>query len=74
MKARVDHLIEDALRLPAEERSAVAAALIDSLEDVGEPSVPEAWRAELLKRRDDFQSGRVIAQPWKAVRNRLGDL
>ena len=74
MNARVDHLLEDALRLSAEERSAVAAALIDSLEGSDESAVSAAWRAELLKRRDDLRSGRSAAQPWAEVRARLGAL
>jgi putative addiction module component (TIGR02574 family) len=74
MNAHVDHLLEDVLRLPAEERSAVAAALIDSLESAEEPAVAEAWRTELLKRRDDLRAGRVMGQPWLEVRARLGAL
>ena len=74
MNARVDHLLEDALRLSADERSAVAAALIDSLESSDEAAVSSAWRAELLKRRGDLRSGRTTAQPWADVRTRLGAL
>jgi putative addiction module component (TIGR02574 family) len=74
MNARVDHLLEDVLRLPAEERSAVAAALIDSLESSDEAAVSEAWRTELVKRRDDLRSGRATGQPWADVRARLGRL
>jgi putative addiction module component (TIGR02574 family) len=74
MNARVDHLLEDALQLSAEERSAVAAALIDSLEGTEEASLPEAWRAELLRRRDVLRSGRAAGMPWTEVRARLGAL
>lgn len=74
MNDRVDHLLEDALRLSAEERSAVAAALIDSLEGAEEPSVAEAWRAELLRRRDALRGGEIAAAPWNEVRARLGAL
>jgi putative addiction module component (TIGR02574 family) len=74
MNARVDHLLEDVLRLPAEERSAVAAALIDSLESTDEAAVSEAWRMELLRRRDDLRAGRLTAQPWASVRARFSAL
>ena len=74
MNASVDHLLEDVLRLTADERSAVAAALIDSLESGEEAAISEAWRIELLKRRDDLRAGRVLAQPWADVRARLGAL
>ncbi len=74
MNARVDHLLEDALRLSAEERSAVAAALIDSLESAEEAAVPDAWRSELLRRRDALRAGRTAGAPWQEVRARLGAL
>lgn len=71
MNARVDHVLEDVLRLSAEERSAVAAALIDSLETGDEGSVAEAWRAELLRRRADLRAGLVRADSWSEVRARM---
>ena len=74
MNIRVDHLLEDVLRLSVDERSAVAAALIDSLESSDEAAVSAAWRAELLKRREDLRSGHAAAQPWADVRTRLSTL
>ena len=74
MNTSVDHLLEDVLRLTADERSAVAAALIDSLESSEEAVISEAWRIELLRRRDDLRAGRVFAQPWADVRERLSAL
>jgi putative addiction module component (TIGR02574 family) len=71
MNARVDHVLEDVLRLSAEERSAVAAALIDSLETGDESSVAESWRVELLRRREDLRVGLVRAAPWSEVRARM---
>ena len=71
MNARVDHVLEDVLRLSAEERSAVAAALIDSLETGEEGSVAEAWRTELLHRRELLRSGAVRAAPWSEARARM---
>ena len=71
MNARVEHVLEDVLRLPAEERSAVAAALIDSLETGDESSLSEAWRTELLRRRAQLRAGAVQGAPWSEVRARL---
>jgi putative addiction module component (TIGR02574 family) len=71
MNARVDHVLEDVLRLSAEERCAVAAALIDSLETGDESSVSEAWRTELLRRRSELRAGAVQGAPWSEVRARL---
>lgn len=71
MNARIDLVLGDLLRLSAEERSAVAAALIDSLETSDESSVAGAWRAELLRRRAELRAGLVQAAPWSEVRARL---
>ena len=71
MNARIDHVLEDVLRLSAEERSAVAAALIDSLETSDEGSVAEAWRTELLRRRAELRSCVVTGAPWSEVRARM---
>ena len=74
MNARVDHLIDEVLALPAEERSAVAAALIDSLSD-GEPDdIAQAWREELRQRWADLHAGAVKGQPWVEARARLSAL
>lgn len=71
MNARIAHLLEDVLRLSAEERSAVVDALIDSLETSDEESVAQAWRIELLRRRRELRAGDVHAAPWSEVRARL---
>jgi putative addiction module component (TIGR02574 family) len=74
MNARVDHLLDEVLGLPADERSAVAAALIDSLEGSEDRSVSEAWKQELLRRRDALRSGAISGVPWSEVRARISDL
>jgi putative addiction module component (TIGR02574 family) len=74
MNARVDHLLDEVLGLPVEERLAVAAALIDSLEGTDDRSISEAWRSELLRRREALRSGAVQAVPWAEARARLGAL
>ena len=71
MNARIDHVLQDVLRLSAEERSAVAVALIDSLETSEEGSVAEAWRTELTRRREQLRSGVLHAAPWSEVRARM---
>jgi putative addiction module component (TIGR02574 family) len=71
MNARLDLVLENVLRLSAEERSAVAAALIDSLETSEEGAVAESWRIELLRRRQELRAGVVQAAPWSHVRARM---
>ena len=74
MNARVDHLLDEVLGLPAEERSALAVALLDSLETADEATVSELWRAEVNRRRAELRAGRVRAVPWAEVRQRLNSL
>lgn len=74
MNARVDHLLDEVLGLPAEERSALAVALLDSLETADEATVSELWRAEAGRRRAELRAGRVQTTPWTEVRQRLSSL
>ena len=74
MNARVDHLLDEVLGLPADERSALAVALIDSLQPCDDDAVSQAWQQELVRRRDALQSGTSRAVPWADARARLGTL
>ena len=74
MNARVDLLLDAALTLLPEERSAVVLALLDSLEGSDDRSVSYAWRRELIERRERFQSGATKATPWAEARARMNEL
>ena len=74
MNARVDHLLHEALELPDNERSALVAALLDSLEGSSDPSISEAWRDEVRKRRQSLRDGSVQAVPWAEAKARLSGL
>ena len=74
MNARVDHVLDEVLALPAEERSAVAAALFDSLEGADSDTISNAWKAEIKRRRDELRSGAVRAVPWAEAKQRLNSL
>ena len=71
MNARVDHILDEALALSADERSAVAGALLDSLENADTASVSEAWRAEIRRRREELRAGNIRAIPWAEVKQRF---
>jgi putative addiction module component (TIGR02574 family) len=71
MNTRADLLLDEVLELPPEERSAVAMALLDSLEGSDQRVISEAWRAELLRRRDSLRSGAVKTAPWAEARARM---
>jgi putative addiction module component (TIGR02574 family) len=71
MNAHVDQVLREALALSADERIAVAVALLDSLEGSASDSVSEAWDVEIKCRLDDLRAGKVRAIPWAEVKQRL---
>lgn len=74
VNARVEHLLDEVLGLPAEERSALAVALLDSLETADEAKLSDVWRVEVNRRRTELRAGQLQAVPWAAVRQRLSSL
>jgi cytochrome c-type biogenesis protein CcmH/NrfG len=48
VNARAEHLLDEALTLDPQERSALALALLDSLEGEDESVVSQAWAEEIL--------------------------
>lgn len=71
MNARVDHLIDEALALAPDERSAVVVALLDSLDGEDEATIARAWADEIRQRKAALRSGATQAAPWAEVRARL---
>jgi putative addiction module component (TIGR02574 family) len=74
MNARVDHLLDEALALEPDERSALVAALLDSLDGEDEATVTKAWADEIRRRKDELRSGASSAVPWAEARARLNAL
>ncbi len=74
MDAHLDHLIDEALALAPDERSAVVLALLDSLDSQDEASVARAWADEIRQRKADLRSGATMAVPWSEARARLSAL
>ena len=74
MNARVDHLIDEALRLAPDERSAMVVALLDSLDGDDAASTAKAWADEIRRRKADLRSGAATASPWPEARARLNAL
>ena len=71
MNVRADLLLDELLELPAADRSAVMVALIDSLETGEKGAISDAWRVELLRRREALRAGAVKATPWAEARARM---
>ena len=74
MNARMDHLMAEALSLTPDERSAIALALLESLDGEDEATVSQAWADEIEQRKHDLQRGVRQPIPWEQVKARLGSL
>jgi putative addiction module component (TIGR02574 family) len=68
-------ILERALDLSAQDRGALIARLIDSLDDEpAEEGVEEAWAAEIRRRVDYIRSGKGRLIPAEEVRRRAAAL
>jgi putative addiction module component (TIGR02574 family) len=69
----VDHILAAALQLPATERAAVVAELLDSLDDRGpaDEGVEQAWAEEAQRRLAEIDAGTVTPIPWAEARRRI---
>jgi putative addiction module component (TIGR02574 family) len=71
MGADAAKLLDEALSLPAEARAALAASLIDSLDQTIDPDAEAAWSKEITKRLKELDEGLVQTIPWSEVRAAL---
>ena len=72
MSDEVEALLAESLRLPAKARAALASRLLESLEaEELEENEDAEWAAELARRVEDVESGRVKGVPWEEVEARL---
>ena len=57
-------LLNHAMRLPDEQRAALAAALIESLDDEVDEDAEAAWSVEIARRLREVEDGLVKTIPW----------
>ncbi len=68
MTPEVSRLLEQALSLSLEEQEALADSLIANLGEKMDPGVAAAWDAEIKRRIEELDSGKVKTIPWEEVR------
>ena len=74
MTAQARKVLEEALRLPAEARAALAGQLIESLDEQIDEGAEEAWSLEIARRVRQLARGTTSAVPWTEARRLiLGD-
>ncbi|KAA1380569.1 addiction module protein [Aeromicrobium fastidiosum] len=71
MTLSASELYEAGLALPPSVRKDMALRLLESVEDVDQESVDEAWTAEIGSRVDDLTSGKVQTIPGDEVFTRV---
>jgi putative addiction module component (TIGR02574 family) len=59
------------LRLRVEDRVLLARALVDSLEKNDDQELDSEMAAEIERRIDEVDEGRVRLEPWSEVRKRV---
>ena len=60
-----------ALNLPVAERAELAGSLIESLDETEDESVQAAWDAEIVRRMEDLNSGKVKPVSLEEARRRF---
>jgi putative addiction module component (TIGR02574 family) len=68
MSMDASELLNEALELPAEARAALAAKLIESLDETVDPDAESLWAEEITRRLKEFDEGRAQTIPWSDVR------
>ena len=71
MNPEAGKLLEDALRFPPQVRAALAAQLIQSLDEEVDENAEAAWSAEIARRVEELETERVKAVPWSEARRRI---
>ena len=76
MSPEADELLKKAMALPPEERGALAASLIESLEEGGilDLDAEAAWQHEVARRMEEIESGKVKPVPWIEVKRRAREM
>lgn len=71
MSRAVRNLYDQAAELPPEDRAELAGLLLESLEEVRDSGVEDAWAAEIARRMADYRAGRVKMVSWQELRAHL---
>jgi putative addiction module component (TIGR02574 family) len=64
-------VLQEALRLPAEARAALAGRLLESLDGPVDEDAEAAWSKEIARRIDDLDKGEVKTVAWSVARRQI---
>jgi len=69
--AKTDELLATAMRLPSDERLAIATELLDSVETPEDPEWAEAWASEIERRVKELENGTAKTIPWDQAKSEI---
>jgi putative addiction module component (TIGR02574 family) len=64
-------ILKKALNLPVADRAELAGSLIESLDETEDAAVEAAWEIEVVRRMQEFDSGKVKPVSLEEARRRL---
>ena len=71
MKRDPRDILQEALELAPDARAALAASLLDSLDQAVDEDAETAWQSEILIRLKELDEGRVRLVPWAEARRQI---
>ncbi len=71
MSSTAKRIITEAMNLSSSERAQIAEELISSLDELPDEEVEKAWQAEINRRIDEVESGKVQCVPWEQILEKL---
>ena len=71
MAPDAQEILDAALKLNDQEKAAIAASLIESLDPDYDDGCDEAWAVETAKRMRELDSGQVKTVPWSEARRMI---
>lgn len=66
-----DAILDEALRMPEQDRAVIALRLLSSLDDAHDLGVEAAWQEEARRRLGDFDADPDLGVSWEDSRRRL---
>lgn len=71
MTLTIQKVLESAQALPSSAQVELIEALIAGLDEENPEPLDEGWLAEIQRRSEEYDSGRVQPIPWSEVRDRV---
>jgi len=71
MNEEIAELLKKALALPTAARAALAGSLLESLDETVDDSAEAEWSAEIARRIQELDSGRVKPIAWSEARRQI---